>query len=176
MTLRVDGLACPFCAYGLEKKLTALQGFKKKTYEVEINEGKVLFGWRNQKPLDIVGISTAVDKAGFTLRAIRIIIVGKVAKKDGRYILVLPKPLKQRYNLYDPKAVKNFNSRDLHGREGLDSLLTNDLRKRLDEAIRNGRSVRIIGPVHVPKVEKPARTALGIEALKVLKPVRPRSG
>ncbi|MCZ6677304.1 MAG: hypothetical protein O7E52_08645 [Candidatus Poribacteria bacterium] len=27
--LRVDGLACPFCAYGLEKNVKALKGVKK---------------------------------------------------------------------------------------------------------------------------------------------------
>ncbi len=38
--LRVDGLACPFCAYGIEKKLKALDGVVR--LETNIKDGTVL--------------------------------------------------------------------------------------------------------------------------------------
>lgn len=38
--LQVDGLACPFCAYGIEKKLGAIEGVVK--LDVDIQQGRVL--------------------------------------------------------------------------------------------------------------------------------------
>lgn len=32
--LQVDGLACPFCAYGIEKKLSRLEGIEQVTTNV----------------------------------------------------------------------------------------------------------------------------------------------
>ena len=37
--LRVDGLACPFCAYGIEKQLSRIEGVKQ--IEVDIRTGTV---------------------------------------------------------------------------------------------------------------------------------------
>ncbi len=70
VTLRVDGLACPFCAYGLEKKVSKLEGYQADSYTVKINQGTVSFDWRNDKALDLGAIERAVDKAGFTLRGV----------------------------------------------------------------------------------------------------------
>ena len=33
--LRVDGLACPFCAYGVEKKLSSVKGVEKLTLDID---------------------------------------------------------------------------------------------------------------------------------------------
>jgi len=38
--LHVDGLACPFCAYGIEKKLNAVPGVER--VETNIREGAVI--------------------------------------------------------------------------------------------------------------------------------------
>ena len=38
--LHVDGLACPFCAYGIEKKLNAVPGVER--VETNIREGVVI--------------------------------------------------------------------------------------------------------------------------------------
>jgi copper chaperone CopZ len=165
VTLRVDGLACPFCAYGLEKKLKAIDGFKEKTYEVKINEGKALFGWRDDKPLDIAAIETAVDKAGFTLKGIHSTIDGKVAMQEGRYFLVLPKPLTQRFYLYEPEAVKDIAHEELHGQEGTDTAVTDKTRERLDQAIQNNQTVQVVGPIHSHSEDAPA---IGVEDLKVI--------
>ena len=39
-SLQVDGLACPFCAYGIEKKLSAIDGVEQ--IDVDIKEGQVI--------------------------------------------------------------------------------------------------------------------------------------
>ena len=40
--LRVDGLACPYCAYGIEKKIKALGGVDKGSIEIKLNEGRAI--------------------------------------------------------------------------------------------------------------------------------------
>ncbi len=64
--LRVDGLACPFCAYGLEKKLSAIQGVQRTT--VDIASGTVSVMMVEGATLDEASAKNAVKDAGFTLR------------------------------------------------------------------------------------------------------------
>jgi copper chaperone CopZ len=63
--LQVDGLACPFCAYGIEKKLTALDGVEK--VETHIREGAVIVTMEDGASLDEATAKRAVEAAGFTL-------------------------------------------------------------------------------------------------------------
>jgi mercuric ion binding protein len=63
--LQVDGLACPFCAYGIEKKLTALEGVDK--VETHIREGAVIVTMADGAALDEATAKRAVEAAGFTL-------------------------------------------------------------------------------------------------------------
>ena len=63
--LQVDGLACPFCAYGIEKKLTALDGVDK--VETHIREGAVIVTMEDGAALDEATAKRAVETAGFTL-------------------------------------------------------------------------------------------------------------
>ena len=64
--LRVDGLACPFCAYGVEKKLSDRDGVASLTFES--NAGIVVVIMARGTALDEVVARTAVSEAGFTLR------------------------------------------------------------------------------------------------------------
>lgn len=64
--LRVDGLACPFCAYGVEKKLSDLEGVEGLTFE--INAGIVVVTMARGTALDEAMARKAVSEAGFTLR------------------------------------------------------------------------------------------------------------
>jgi len=64
----VDGLACPFCAYGLEKKLKTLDAIQ--AMEVQIDEGRVLLDFKEGKRPTEDEIQQAVEKAGFTARKI----------------------------------------------------------------------------------------------------------
>jgi len=64
--LRVDGLACPFCAYGVEKKLNAIKGVQR--IEVDIATGIVAVTMAEGATLDEATAKQAVKDAGFTLR------------------------------------------------------------------------------------------------------------
>lgn len=73
--IQVDGLACPFCAYGLEKKLKKLPG--AKNVEIDLNTGRAAF--------DVSGgillpgpVQGAVRDAGFTPRDITVTATGTV--------------------------------------------------------------------------------------------------
>ncbi len=64
--LRVDGLACPFCAYGIEKQLGKLDGVAR--IDVDIENGAVTVRLNEGATLDEAAATAAVGRAGFTLR------------------------------------------------------------------------------------------------------------
>jgi copper chaperone CopZ len=64
--LTVDGLACPFCAYGIEKKLGAIEGVTG--IDVDINKGVVRVTMAEGAKLPEPAARKAVKSAGFTLR------------------------------------------------------------------------------------------------------------
>ncbi len=67
-TVSVDGLACPFCAYGLEKKLDELNAIR--AMEVQLEEGRVLLAFEEGQSVTKDELRTAVENAGFTARKI----------------------------------------------------------------------------------------------------------
>ncbi|MFQ5708994.1 MAG: cation transporter, partial [bacterium] len=78
VTLRVDGLSCPFCAYGMEKKLKRIENMEK--LDIKINEGLVILFFKEGAKVDKQVISKKVKEAGFTPREIT--IERPVAKSD----------------------------------------------------------------------------------------------
>ncbi len=81
--LTVDGLACPFCAYGIEKQLTALEGVQ--SIEVDINEGLVVVTMAEGAEIAEADLQQAVNDAGFTLRKVEQVRIdsGGKEKSDG---------------------------------------------------------------------------------------------
>lgn len=65
--LEVQGLACPFCAYGIEKHLQQLDGVE--AVETDIAGGRVLVTMAGDAELTRENAEQAVDRAGFTLEA-----------------------------------------------------------------------------------------------------------
>ena len=64
--MRVDGLACPFCAYGIEKKLSSIDGVEDT--HVNIKTGEVIVTMVEGVPLHEDNARKKVKEAGFTLR------------------------------------------------------------------------------------------------------------
>ncbi len=64
--LYVDGLACPFCAYGVEKKLRGVAGVDG--LDIDINAGVVSVTMAEGASLDEAAARQIVKDAGFTLR------------------------------------------------------------------------------------------------------------
>lgn len=65
--LGVDGLACPFCAYGIEKRLNKVDGVTD--VQVDVGESLVRVTLEEGKTLSEERARQAVDEAGFTLRS-----------------------------------------------------------------------------------------------------------
>lgn len=67
--LSVDGLACPFCAYGIEKQLDKLPGVTN--LKTDIKSGTVTVKTNKGKKLATAQLRAAVKRAGFTLRSVK---------------------------------------------------------------------------------------------------------
>jgi mercuric ion binding protein len=67
-SLEIDGLACPFCAYGVEKKLSSIDGVEE--IRVDIEKGQIIVIMSDGSTLSESSAREQVDKAGFTLRSI----------------------------------------------------------------------------------------------------------
>ncbi len=65
--LTVDGLACPFCAYGVEKNILGLKGVE--SLEIHMEGGFVTVVMEGGQALDETAAKKAVADAGFTLRS-----------------------------------------------------------------------------------------------------------
>lgn len=66
---QADGLACPFCAYGIEKQLYRIDGVE--SVEPDIKNGAVVITTKPGATLDEADAKRAVKAAGFTLRKFR---------------------------------------------------------------------------------------------------------
>ncbi len=65
--LRVDGLACPFCAYGIEKKLNAIDGVDE--VDIDLNSGLVTVDVTEGTALNDSQMTELFNDAGFTYRS-----------------------------------------------------------------------------------------------------------
>jgi mercuric ion binding protein len=63
---QVDGLACPFCAYGIEKQLSRMEGVRD--IDMDIETGTVVITMTEGSMLDESTARKAVEAAGFRLR------------------------------------------------------------------------------------------------------------
>ncbi len=74
--LRVNGLACPFCAFGIEKKLRNLQGVEE--VEVLLDDGKVRVAFAENNRATVEALREAVSASGFQLAGMLLDVRGGV--------------------------------------------------------------------------------------------------
>ena len=65
--MRVDGLACPYCAYGIEKKLNAIVGVEK--IDIDLENGLVIVDVTDGVKLSDERMTELFNDAGFTYRS-----------------------------------------------------------------------------------------------------------
>ncbi|MFQ5824898.1 MAG: heavy-metal-associated domain-containing protein [bacterium] len=80
VTIRVDGLSCPFCAYGLEKKLKSIEGVKD--VKINVDKGVATLQSKKEESIGVEKLESVVKDAGFTPREITVTIVGKLGQSD----------------------------------------------------------------------------------------------
>lgn len=84
----IDGLSCPFCVWGLEKKFREITSVDK--FNVHLKQAKAEVFLKSGIPLNIIDIKKAVKEAGFSTRYIFIIATGNLAEeKDGILFRIL---------------------------------------------------------------------------------------
>ncbi|MFQ5455512.1 MAG: heavy-metal-associated domain-containing protein [Nitrospirota bacterium] len=110
ITIRVDGLACPFCAYGLEKKITKISGVMD--YDVNMKEGKVFIGLKSDAHIEMSSLYKAVREAGFTLRNISLRARGKIEQSDKGLILVFGGN-RERFLLFKKTSGRRLERKDI---------------------------------------------------------------
>ncbi|MFQ6006303.1 MAG: heavy-metal-associated domain-containing protein [Woeseia sp.] len=65
--MRVDGLACPYCAYGIEKYLRKIDGVEK--IDIDLNNGLVTVNVSAGVTLTDAQMAKLFKDAGFTFRS-----------------------------------------------------------------------------------------------------------
>lgn len=63
--IQVNGLSCPFCAYGIEKQFTALEGVEE--IALDLKAGLLTVTMEEGAVLDQATANKAVEASGFTL-------------------------------------------------------------------------------------------------------------
>ncbi len=66
--VRVDGVACPFCAFGLEKRIGHLEGVRD--VKIEVKAGKAIVSLKEGATVSEAALRQAVKEAGFTAKEI----------------------------------------------------------------------------------------------------------
>ena len=140
-TVAVDGLACPFCAYGVEKRLKKVGGVA--SVQVSFRDNEATLSAKNNESIAVAEIPQAIEKAGFTPGAIEISAVGELIgdTTDGWSLKVWG---------YD----KSFSLTDL----------PTDIGGELQPLATKGALVRVRGTVLSLDAARPTLTPVAIEA------------
>ena len=83
--LRVNGLACPFCAFGIEKKLRDVEGVEE--VEVLLDDGNVRVALTENNRVTVEALREAVSASGFQLAGMLLDVRGRVAVDGEEAIL-----------------------------------------------------------------------------------------
>ncbi|MCH7823620.1 MAG: heavy-metal-associated domain-containing protein [Acidobacteria bacterium] len=88
VTVQVDGLSCPFCAYGLEKKLKKVENVADLS--IQVDQGRAVLTPEVGTSLDLEELEKAVRDGGFTPHGITLIARGRLTEFNGVPALELP--------------------------------------------------------------------------------------
>lgn len=97
--VEVEGLACPFCAYNIEKRVKTLEGVDRKAeFNVSVEKGVATFAWKPSVSFEPSSLNDQIRRAGFTPATIDLTVSGQLSfrkpragEKQGQMVLHLPK-------------------------------------------------------------------------------------
>ncbi|GMT49777.1 MAG: hypothetical protein IEMM0008_1316 [bacterium] len=84
VSMVIKGMSCPFCAFGLEKKLKKVEGVK--SIKITLKTGKTVLSAKDGESINVSQIPKAVKDAGFTIDSIEITAVGTIIVDDQKKI------------------------------------------------------------------------------------------
>lgn len=67
--IRADGLACPYCAFGIEKKFMKISGVSK--FDIDLQKGLVFVNGDKGLTLKDDQLKTLFNDSGFTFRSFK---------------------------------------------------------------------------------------------------------
>ena len=88
VSVQVDGLSCPFCAYGLQKKLRKVGNIAE--LKIQVDEGRAVLQPKEGTSLDLAEVERAVRDGGFTPHGITLTARGRLTEFNGVPALELP--------------------------------------------------------------------------------------
>ncbi len=115
--LRVNGLVCPFCAFGIEKKLRKLDRVRK--VEVFLDEGRVRLAFAAENTTTVRDLEEVVEASGFELAGLRLLVRGTLVREGDREIFEASP--RERFRLVEKQAGR---SAQLPSQETWDRLRT----------------------------------------------------
>ena len=130
----VEGLACPFCTFGIEKSLKKVPGVV--SLETTIRTGLVRIQLEPGAQLDPAALNEAVKKSGFTPSRIEATITGTLATSN-EHPALKSTATGQTFRLVEP------------GADGTYELLSAELLEKLKSASANSsKRLSVSGRVH----------------------------
>jgi len=148
--LYVEGLACPFCTFGIEESLKKVPGVV--SLETTIRTGLVRIRLEPGTRLDPAALNEAVKKSGFTPSRIEVTVTGTLVTGDEHPTLKAT-GTGQTFRLVEP------------GAEGTHELPSAELLEKLERASADGsKRLTVSGRVHSHAGLPPA---LAVESFEV---------
>lgn len=140
--MQVNGMTCPFCVYGIEKKIEALEEVEDAS--ANLKTGIVDIKLKKDEPIDIERLNKAVRKSGFTPGEIKIIATGSLIEYNGYPAL----------KVAGSDQVFLLVGKHEHEKE---ELLSKEKIDEIKAATENGtKAITIIGHVHIHRDFPPA--------------------
>ncbi len=153
--MQVDGMTCPFCVYGIEKKLKALG--EVTDARSNLKTGIVDIEIKKDAALDIEKLNKAIIESGFTPGKIKIIAIGELLEYDlenKEYIVLKVTGSDQLFLL---------TSNSIHDNQ---EFLNEKTIKELEKATDDGKKEIIVsGYVHTHTAEVPP--ALSVDSFEI---------
>jgi copper chaperone CopZ len=87
MTVAVDGMACPFCAYGVEKRLKTVRGVA--TVAVDMKTGTASLTAKPKVSIHYQEVPKAIKETGFTGGVMKITVRGTIEIEKNSSFLIL---------------------------------------------------------------------------------------
>lgn len=81
----VDGMSCPFCAFGVEKRLKKVEGVE--LVDIDMDTGLSSMRAAAGGSIDVAAIPRAVRKAGFTAGRVEVTALGTIHRKSDHWVL-----------------------------------------------------------------------------------------
>ncbi len=146
--LRVNGLTCPFCAFGIEKKLRKVDGVHE--IEILLDEGQIRLVFLEDNAATVRDLEGAVGASGFELAGLQLVARGTLVREgDWETLRVGPT---ERFRLIEKG-------------DGTARLLSPETLERLRSAAAGG-AVLIGGEVHSHRDGLPSLTVEQVEPVE----------